>query len=259
MRTRSHVVAALLVPSFFAALAARADDGPKVSWQGAGAKHYTSGRSSKIDRIVIHTVEGSQESAVETFRAGARHVSAHYVVGDDGSIVQCVKDEDTAHHAKGVNARSIGIEHAGYADRMGTWTRAKYEASARLARSLCDRHGIPIDREHIVGHVEVPGSTHHDPGEFFDWDLYMKLIRGETATVTSPDGTAATTSDALSLEDQLPLPSLFARKARREKAAEEARLDGAHEARRSVPAGEAKPVSPGRGMTGSLGRASGSP
>ncbi|MET9133681.1 hypothetical protein [Streptomyces antibioticus] len=45
------------------------------------------------------------------------------------------------------------------------------------------RYGIPVDREHIVGHVEVPGTDHTDPGEHWDWDRYMKLVAAaHTAT-----------------------------------------------------------------------------
>lgn len=239
-----------VISSLSIVLAVRADDAPKVSWRGAGDGHFAKGRSSRIDTIVVHTVEGSQQSAVETFRSGPRKVSAHYVVGDDGSIVQCVTDEDTAFHAKGMNARSIGIEHSGFADRPGTWTRLKYESSARLARSLCDRHGIPIDRAHILGHVEVPGSTHHDPGEHFDWDLYMALIRGDARTdgeggmvgATRRDGTAPPTSVT---------PAGAATRS-------EVASGEAHAAQMGAPAGQARRA-PSSGIMGRMGHAASGP
>lgn len=53
-------------------------------------------------------------------------------------------------------------------------------------RFLADRYQIPLDRAHILGHEEVPGgsmarqkSMHWDPGPFWDWDHYMRLVRGE--------------------------------------------------------------------------------
>ncbi|MFD8961334.1 N-acetylmuramoyl-L-alanine amidase, partial [Streptomyces anulatus] len=51
-----------------------------------------------------------------------------------------------------------------------------YLRSARLTADICDRHGIPKDREHIVGHHEVPGSDHTDPGVHWDWERYLRLV-----------------------------------------------------------------------------------
>ena len=54
---------------------------------------------------------------------------------------------------------------------------------ARLTRYTADRYGIPLDREHIIGHDQVPGPTeafqagmHWDPGPFFDWAHFMTLV-----------------------------------------------------------------------------------
>jgi hypothetical protein len=41
-----------------------------------------------------------------------------------------------------------------------------------------DRYGIPKDRAHIVGHVEVPGNDHTDPGPNWDWTRYMQYVNG---------------------------------------------------------------------------------
>ena len=38
---------------------------------------------------------------------------------------------------------------------------------------LCRKFGIPVDRAHIVGHSEVPGATHTDPGPAFPWEAFM--------------------------------------------------------------------------------------
>ncbi|PGH46646.1 N-acetylmuramoyl-L-alanine amidase, partial [Streptomyces sp. Ru87] len=55
---------------------------------------------------------------------------------------------------------------------------AMYRSSAALTKHLCDTHGIPKDRQHIVGHSEVPGNDHTDPGANWDWDHYMALVNG---------------------------------------------------------------------------------
>ncbi|MFJ3864854.1 N-acetylmuramoyl-L-alanine amidase [Streptomyces nigra] len=113
------------------------------------------------------------------FEAGRKKVSAHYVVrSSDGHISQCVRESDIAWHAGNweENERSIGIEHEGWVDEPSYYTDVMYEASAKLTAAICARHGIPKDRAHIIGHHEVPGSDHTDPGPHWDWARYIRLV-----------------------------------------------------------------------------------
>ncbi|CAM5320098.1 hypothetical protein SALBM135S_07066 [Streptomyces alboniger] len=72
-----------------------------------------------------------------------------------------IRELDVAFHAgnRGWNERSIGIEHEGFVDQRSSFTDEMYEASARLTAGICARYDFPVDREHIVGHVEVPART----------------------------------------------------------------------------------------------------
>lgn len=168
------------------ATTAWAEPKPAVTWVAANPNYYMRGRGgAQIRYVVIHTIEGSAGSGINTFRSGGRQVSAHYIIDRTGALTQMVKDEDTAWHAGRINRQAIGLEHAGFADR-NTWTMAQYQSSARLTRWLCDTYSIPKDRQHIIGHVEAPGSTHHDPGRFFDWNLYMRLVRQDSAPEVQP-------------------------------------------------------------------------
>ncbi|MCA9696243.1 MAG: N-acetylmuramoyl-L-alanine amidase, partial [Myxococcales bacterium] len=72
--------------------------------------------------------------------------------------------------------RAVGIEHEGFVDDPRWFSWEMYTASATLARWLSDRYQIPRDREHILGHAELPGQSHQDPGPGWDWALYMALI-----------------------------------------------------------------------------------
>lgn len=134
-----------------------------------------------VDRVVIHVVQGSFAVALKVFRDPEHGAAAHYVVGKDGRVAQLVRELDVAYHAgnRGYNERSIGIEHEGFVDRPGSFTADMYASSARLAAGICHRYGFPADREHLVGHVEVPGTDHTDPGPHWDWDRYLKLVRAE--------------------------------------------------------------------------------
>ena len=163
------------------ALVAGADSELVARWLPARGGHWRSGRSHAIDRVVIHTTEGSYDGAISWFRSADNpyQTSAHYVIrSSDGEITQMVREGDTAYHARDWNSRAIGIEHEAISSNAAWFTEEMYRSSARLVRDICDRWGIPIDRQHIVGHVEVPGNDHTDPGPHWDWDYFMSLVQG---------------------------------------------------------------------------------
>lgn len=96
----------------------------------------------------------------------------------DGLVAQCVRERNIGWHAGNwdYNTRSIGIEHEGWVDQPSYFTHAMYERSARLTADICDRYGLTKDRAHIIGHHEVPGSDHTDPGVNWDWVRYIRLV-----------------------------------------------------------------------------------
>lgn len=166
------------------------EDGVQVGanrWEyPAHTNNYRTGNRgpAEIDQIVIHTAEG-YTGGLDTFRDPDRGASAHYAVQWNGEIAQMVADRDVAWHAGGrigTNDRSIGIEHAGFAYAMqpGTeteWSKTMLKSSAKLVAQLARRYGVPLDRDHIIGHVDVPDQTHTDPGPYWPWDWYLGKVR----------------------------------------------------------------------------------
>lgn len=167
------------------------------------AKHYHRGRLKKIRLLVIHDMEAAEESSTaegcaRMFATTTREASAHYAI-DNNSIVQCVKDADTAFGAKGANADGLHIEHAGFADQsraqwVDAYSRAELALSARLVARKCRQYGIPVRHvgpsqiragaRGICGHIDVtnaypPGSGHYDPGPHFPWDVYLTMVQAE--------------------------------------------------------------------------------
>ncbi len=108
-----------------------------------------------IDMVIIHVTQGSFASAVKAFQDPQHKAAAHYIVRKDGRITQMIRELDVAFHAgnRAYNERSVGIEHEGFVDRPQDFTDEMYEASARLTAGICARYDIPVDREHIIGHV----------------------------------------------------------------------------------------------------------
>jgi hypothetical protein len=141
--------------------------------------------SQKIDYIVIHDTEGYFDTAMRLV-TDPTYVSWHYTIRSaDGHIAQHVPTKDVGWHAGNwyVNAKSVGIEHEGFAAK-GTWyTEAMYRTSSKLVRYLADKYDIPLDRAHIIGHDNVPGTIpstiagmHWDPGPYWDWSHYFDLL-----------------------------------------------------------------------------------
>ncbi|MET7999818.1 N-acetylmuramoyl-L-alanine amidase [Nonomuraea glycinis] len=169
---------------------AAATDYPGARWVAANAAGYAvSSRptSDAIDRIVIHVAQGSYAGTISWFQNPAAKVSSHYVVrSSDGQVTQMVREKDRAFHAGDYNRRSVGIEHEGFVDNASWFTDQMYRASAALTRDIADRYGIPKNRTHIVGHVQVPGTDHTDPGPHWNWTTYMNYVTGGSGGGTNP-------------------------------------------------------------------------
>jgi hypothetical protein len=164
----------------------------------AHPNNYAVGRQyPPLDTVVIHDTEGSYASAISWFQNPNARVSAHYVIRSaDGQITQMVREANTAFHAGNwdYNVRSIGIEHEGYMNQQGWYTEAMYQASSALVRDFTEQYGIRKDRAHIIGHSEVPGASHQDPGPLWNWNYYMSLVRRDgqrTGLVDNTDGAFA--------------------------------------------------------------------
>lgn len=152
--------------------------------------------SQKPEFIVIHDTEGTWETTLRLIKDPA-YVSWNYTVrSSDGHIAQHVPAKDVAWHAGNwyVNSKSVGIEHEGFLARPDAWyTEEMYRTSARLVRYLAQRLDIPLDRQHILGHDNVPGTTpatikgmHTDPGPYWDWAHYFELMDRPFHPTASP-------------------------------------------------------------------------
>ena len=155
--------------------------------------------SMKIDYIIVHDTEGSYDTAISTFQNPASYVSANYVIrSSDGAVTEMVRPQDVSWGAADwyINMHAINIENEGFAAEGSTWyTGAMYRSLATLVRYLAARYGIPLDREHILGHEDVPGPTnygtsvqHWDPGPFWNWNHFMALVHGVSDSAAQASG-----------------------------------------------------------------------
>lgn len=131
-----------------------------------------------VDMLVLHyTGMESAEAAVARLCDPAAEVSAHYVVDEDGTVLQLVDEEKRAWHAgvsswrgqTNINSRSVGIEIVNPGHEFGyrDFTEAQYAALVPLCQGILSRHAIPA--RNVVGHSDVAPARKEDPGERFDW------------------------------------------------------------------------------------------
>lgn len=182
-------------------------DYPLATWASAYPGHWYSNGYPK-SFVVIHDMEGYYLSTIAYFQQSTTTASIHYDVNGlqdtpsdapAGDIAQQVEEQYWAWHAICLNRYSFGIEHEGFVSNPAWWTPAMYQASAKLVRYLCTKYGIPMDRNHIIGHDEYLNSawvtwavsqgfpatfgtcnSHTDPGVNWDWPFFMQLIIGDS-------------------------------------------------------------------------------
>jgi N-acetylmuramoyl-L-alanine amidase len=157
-----------------------------------------------IDTIIIHDTETPGVSSARVianyFCNPASQVSAHYIIGKDGTVLQCVSDDRRAWHAgpshyKGrthINDFALGIELVNGETGHDPFTNAQYASLIALSTDLVSRFHIPLDR--ITGHHQVSDFPDYkkDPAQNFDWNRYLSGLRLSLATKVverlGPDG-----------------------------------------------------------------------
>ena len=128
--------------------------------------NYNDSNRTSIKHIVVHYVgaTGGAKDNCKYFEWTYRGASAHYFVGHQGEIWQCVLDEDIAWHCgtSGTyyhpycrNSNAIGIEMCCRVTSSGTWyfEKATVDATVELVKYLMDKYNIPASN--VVRHYDV--------------------------------------------------------------------------------------------------------
>jgi N-acetylmuramoyl-L-alanine amidase len=130
------------------------------------------------DMIVLHyTGMRDAAAALERLRSPGSEVSAHYLVFEDGHVVQMVQESRRAWHAGAgswagetdINSCSIGIEIANPGHDFGypDFPKRQIAAVTALCRGILTRN--PISAERVLAHSDVAPARKQDPGEKFPW------------------------------------------------------------------------------------------
>lgn len=150
---------------------------------------------ARPDMLLLHyTGMESTTEAVDWLRAPERQVSAHYVVLENGRILQLVPEARRAWHAGAgfwagatdINSHSIGIEIANPGHDFGypPFPAIQVEAVTALAKDILARQPIPPDR--VLAHSDVAPLRKNDPGEKFPWEVLHRFGVGHLVEEAPP-------------------------------------------------------------------------
>lgn len=131
-----------------------------------------------VDILLLHYTDMTRAAdAVDRLCDPAAQVSAHYVVGEDGTVWRLVPESERAWHAGvawwagdgDVNSRSIGIEisNPGHSHGYRPFPEPQMAALESLCQGILARHPIPPHR--VLGHSDVSPGRKIDPGHLFNW------------------------------------------------------------------------------------------
>lgn len=138
---------------------------PEIDRQHLTVNEYSrpGEQTDAVEYIVIHYLGNPKTSAQENrdyFESlkdsGDVSMSANFVVGIDGEIIECVPPGEIAYASNEMNSKSISIENC-HLDDTGRFTEDTYKACVELAAWLAEEYDI--DREHIIRHYDVTGKA----------------------------------------------------------------------------------------------------
>ena len=84
-----------------------------------------------------------------------RSVSAHFLIGLDGEIIQCIPLDEWSYCTNQANGYSISIECC-HPDATGKFTAATEKSLAELCAWLVEKYGLAVDD--IIRHYDVTGK-----------------------------------------------------------------------------------------------------
>jgi N-acetylmuramoyl-L-alanine amidase len=166
---------------------------PKPTYEVIASPNHGGLRKKAITAIVIHyTASLSIEGTISWFKNKTAKVSAHYVIGRDGRVVQMVPDNFVAWHAgrsamrphladghpqkePNVNAFSIGIELVGTMD--SGFNDQQMASLYSLLEVLVTRYKIVPER--VVGHLHISPGRKQDPDGInaqFNWAKTREIV-----------------------------------------------------------------------------------
>lgn len=164
---RTSVLALALALAACAPVPQRA--GIPTTWQGS--PNFDERKPNFV--VIHHTSDDTVDQALRTLANPLRSVSAHYLIGRDGRIIQLVDERARAWHAGAskwgadtdINSASLGVE----LDNNGREPFPDAQISALLALLADIKQRYRIPDANFLGHADVAPRRKVDPSRYFPW------------------------------------------------------------------------------------------
>jgi N-acetylmuramoyl-L-alanine amidase len=136
-------------------------------------------RPCPVKYLIMHyTGMESAQAALERLSDPVAKVSAHYMIKEDGDVIQMVAEDKRAWHAgishwggeEALNSASIGIEivNGGHDFGLPDFPDVQIVKLIQLAQEIIKRHNISA--QYILAHSDIAPDRKQDPGEKFPWE-----------------------------------------------------------------------------------------
>ncbi len=134
---------------------------------------HFSDRNTYIDMVVLHCSAQTSKEMLKTL--DELKLSAHYIIGYDGEIIQTVEEGKKAWHAgisfwnerENINDRSIGIELSNETLGQSPYSEKQIKSLCELLKEIVSRHHIKP--QNIVAHSDIAPLRKPDPNICFPW------------------------------------------------------------------------------------------
>jgi len=138
---------------------------------------------NQIKFIIFHYTGMKTESeAISRLTKIQSEVSCHYLIKNNGEVINMVPDLYIAWHAgksswknyKSLNQNSIGIEiiNPGHEHGYKKFKQKQISSLLKLSRFLIKKYKISL--KNILGHSDIAVLRKKDPGEKFPWEYLSK-------------------------------------------------------------------------------------
>ena len=144
---------------------------------------YDAANNRSIDAVIIHSTFNNSGGDLYDINLVLKQferyqVSAHYVIGRDGTVYQLVDEKNVSYHAgksslpdgrTAVNTCSIGIEI------MTSFTEAPTEKQIASLLLLVKNIKSRYDIKYVLRHSDIAPVRKTDPWNM-DWELFLKQL-----------------------------------------------------------------------------------
>lgn len=141
----------------------------------ASPNYSTRAIGDVLQYIILHFTEVDKQQSLKLLTSEEAQVSCHYLVDENGEILQLVEPKNIAWHAgrsswegkEALNKYSIGIELVN--NGKGKFAEKQVSALLKLLKLLSVEYSI--SPYNIIGHSDIAPRRKIDPGPFFPWAM----------------------------------------------------------------------------------------